>query len=363
MTRETYEHLAAVCRPFISESLARCQTSGATPGGRGGGRLLRQISFIALILLSSGLLAGSAGAEDRAQPVKIGVLTASWGPTPPVVGLRDGLLELGYRENEQFVIGVRFTQGDLTALPAAARELVQYGVDIIVTSEDSAAKAAQLATSQIPIVFSQVSDPIGQGLIESFARPGGNITGVTDLHLELSAKRLEVFHEIIPGLKRVLIPYDAAAAEAVAAAKVYREAAHRLGIELVEKPVRTEEEAQATLAQISKGEVDGILQPLCCALNIPGFVLEATSQRALPTMFTNAFYVEHGGLASYGSYNYETGRQAARLVDKILKGADPAEIPVEINTKIEFAINLKTAKVLGLTIAPEVLYRANRIIR
>jgi ABC-type uncharacterized transport system substrate-binding protein len=364
MTRETYEHLAAVCRPFISESLARCQTSGATPGGRGGGRLLRQISFIALILLSSGLLAGSAGAEDRAQPVKIGVLTASWGPTPPVVGLRDGLLELGYRENEQFVIGVRFTQGDLTALPAAARELVQYGVDIIVTSEDSAAKAAQMATTQIPIVFSQVSDPIGQGLIESFARPGGNITGVTDLHLELSSKRLEVFHEIIPGLKRVLIPYDAAAAEAVAAAKVYREAAHRLGIELVEKPVRTEEEAQATLAQISKGEVDGILMaPYSVSLNIGGFVLETASRWALPTMFPTVFWVERGGLASYGSDNYETGRQAARLVGKILKGMKPAEIPVEVNPKIEFAINLQTAKTLGLTIAPEVLYRADRITR
>ena len=123
-----------------------------------------------------------------------------------MVGLRDGLLELGYRENEQFVLGVRFTQGDLTALPAAARELVQYGVDIIFTSDDSPAKAAQMATTRIPIVFSVVSDPVGLGLIQSFARPGGNITGVTDLRLELGPKRLEVFHEIVPGLKRVLYP-------------------------------------------------------------------------------------------------------------------------------------------------------------
>src|SRR5688500_15212671 len=112
------------------------------------------VALIAFILVSSGLLTGSAEAEERTQPIKIGVLTASWGPTPTVVGLRDGLLELGYRENEQFVIGVRFTQGDLTALPAAARELVQYGVDIIVTSDDSPAKAAQMATTRIPIVFS-----------------------------------------------------------------------------------------------------------------------------------------------------------------------------------------------------------------
>jgi putative tryptophan/tyrosine transport system substrate-binding protein len=349
---------------FLSEDSARTQGSHAAPGSRGGGRLLRQMSFIAFILASSGLLTSSVSAEERAQPIKIGVLTASWGPTPQTVGLRDGLLELGYRENEQFVLGIRFTQGDLTALPTAARDLVQYGVDIIVTSEDSPAKAAQMATTQIPIVFSVVGDPVGLGLIQSFARPGGNITGVADLHLELSPKRLEVFHEIIPGLKRVLFPYDAADAEAVAEARAYREAARRLGIELVEKPVRTEEEAQATLAQISKGKVDGILGPISASLNILGFILETSSQQAIPTMFGGAaFWVERGALASYGPDFHETGRQAARLVDKILKGADPAEIPVEVNTKIEFAINLKVAKALGLTIAPEVLYRADRIIR
>jgi putative ABC transport system substrate-binding protein len=144
---------------------------------------------------------------------------------------------------------------------------------------------------------------------------------------------------------------------------VYPEAARRLGIELTEKAVRTAEEAQATLAQISKGEVDGILVPSPVSLNIPGFVLEATSQRAIPTMCTISFHVERGGLASYGPEMHEMGRQAARLVDKIVKGAKPAEIPVEVSPKVEFAINLKVAKALGLTIAPEVLYRADRIIR
>jgi putative ABC transport system substrate-binding protein len=168
------------------------------------------MSFIALILVSSELLTGDVGAEERTRPVQIGVLTASWGPTPQTVGLRDGLLELGYKEDEQFVIGVRFTQGDLTALPAAARELVQYGVDIIFASEEDPAKAAQMATTHIPIVFSYVLDPVGLGLIQSFARPGGNITGVTDLHLELGPKRLEVFREIVPGLKRVLYLVDQA---------------------------------------------------------------------------------------------------------------------------------------------------------
>jgi putative ABC transport system substrate-binding protein len=318
--------------------------------------------LIAFILVSSGLLTSSAGAEERAQPIKIGWLTSSWGPTPSTVGLRDGLLELGYRENEQFVIGVRFTQGDTAALPAAARELVQYGVDIIFAEGNDSAQAAQMATTQIPIVFSSVVAPIEVGLIQSFAHPGGNITGVA-VYLELGPKRLEVFHEIIPSLKRVLFSYDAADAYAVAEARVYRDAAHRLGIKLVEKPVRTVEEAQATLAQISKDEVDGILVPGPLSLNIPGFVLETTSQQAIPTMCIVSFYVERGALASYGPELYEMGRQAARLVDKILKGTKPAEIPVEVSPKIEFVINLKVAKALGLTIAPEVLYRADRIIR
>jgi putative ABC transport system substrate-binding protein len=317
-----------------------------------------------LFVVSSGLLTSSAGAEERNQPIKIGALTASWGPTPQTVGLRDGLVELGYRENEQFVLGVRFTQGDLTALPAAARELVQYGVNLIFADYDDSAKAAQRATSQIPIVFIGVSDPVGLGLIQSFARPGGNITGVTGLYLELCPKRLEVFQQIVPGLKRVLFPYNAADAYAVAEARVYRDAAHRLGIELMEKAVRTAEEAQATLAQVRKDEVDGILMPISTSLNIPGFVQEASVQQAIPAMFiSGAFWMERGGLASYGPDAHETGRQAARLVDKILKGTKPAEIPVEVSPKIEFVINLKVAKALGLTIAPEVLYRADRIIR
>jgi putative tryptophan/tyrosine transport system substrate-binding protein len=336
-----------------------CQATKEALGALQG---LRYVALVAL-LVSSRLFIGRVGAEERTYPIKIGVLTSSWGPPPQAIGLRDGLLELGYRENEQFVLGIRFTQGDLAALPAAARELVQYGVDIILTSEENPAKAAHMVTTRIPIVFSGVGDPVEQGLVQSFARPGGNITGFTDLRLELCPKRLEVFREIVPGLKRVLYLYDVADAYAVAEARGYREAAHRLGIELVEQAVRTAEEAQAALALISKGEMDGILMPPCCSLNIPGFILEMSPKRALPTMFDNAFFVERGGFASYGPNFYEMGRQAARLVDKIIKGANPAEIPVEASSSLEFVINLKVAQTIGLTIAPEVLYRADRIIR
>jgi putative ABC transport system substrate-binding protein len=279
------------------------------------------------------------------------------------VGLRDGLQELGYQENKDFVIGVRFTQGDISALPAAARELVEHGVDIIFTNNPGPAKAAQMATNRIPIVFYGAGDPIGLGLIKSFARPGGNVTGVTDLDLALDTKRLEIFKEMLPGLKRVLFPYDPSEAFSVVQAKVYRDVARRLNINLIEKPVRSREEAQATFAGAQRSELHGIVAPRSLSLNIPGLALEATSRQRIPTMFFGPWYVENGGLASYGPDFYESGRMAARLVDKILKGATPSEIPVEVNNNIEFVINLKVANALGIKIAPEVLYRANRVIR
>ncbi|HTS53108.1 MAG TPA: ABC transporter substrate-binding protein [Burkholderiales bacterium] len=322
--------------------------------------ILVVLVVVALILAPSG---ADLRAPKRTRPFLIGALNDSWGPTPQVAGLRDGLLELGYRESEQFVIGVRFTRGDLAALPAAARQLVQDGVDVIFADHDDAAKAAQQVTTQVPIVFAMVGDPVGLGLIHTFAHPGGNITGVADLHLELGPKRLEVFREIVPNLHRVLFPYYATDVYAKAEARELRIAARRLGIELVERALHSQEEAQAALAAVQRGEVDGILAPRCCALNISGFVLEATSRLGMPTMFEGAFWVERGALAGYGQDLYVSGHMAARLVDKILKGASPAEIPVEVNAKLEYVINVKVANALGLTIPRDALYRADRLIQ
>jgi putative ABC transport system substrate-binding protein len=145
--------------------------------------------------------------------------------------------------------------------------------------------------------------------------------------------------------------------------EIYRRAAHQLGIELVAKPVRTPEEARDVLSRLRPGEVDGVLPPRCCSMNIPGFVLDIMSAKHIPAMFDSAFWTERGAFASYGQNFYESGKQGARLVDKILNGEKPAEIPVEVNSKLEFVINLKAAKALGLTIVPEVLFQADRIIR
>ncbi|HEV8723194.1 MAG TPA: ABC transporter substrate-binding protein [Candidatus Binatia bacterium] len=324
---------------------------------------MRRRFILFALLFSCELLISGSRAAERSGPVRIGVLTEGFGPTSGAVGLRDGLKALGYREDKDFVIGVRFTQGDTSALPAAAKELVQRGVDILFTDGRSAAKAAQIETTKVPIVFAGGGDPVGLGLIQSFARPGGNITGVADLEIELGPKRLETFREMIPGLKRVLFPYNATDAYSVSEAKSYRDAARHLKIMLVENAVRTDDEAKAVLSKSKKSDIHGILSPRAMTSNIPGYVREAGSQSSMPTMFASTFFAENGGLASYTPDTYVSGRMAARFVDKILKGENPGDIPVEVNHKIELVINLKVAKASGIKIAPEALYRANRVIR
>ena len=316
------------------------------------------------ILLTMGAPRSRDLEAQQARLVKIGALTESWGPSTTIVGLRDGLQERGYRENQDFVIGVRFREGSLSELPQAARDLVAHGVDVIVASgEGQAPKAAQMATSRIPIVFVGASDPVAAGLVKSIARPAGNLTGIADVDFELVPKRMELFRELVPRLRRILLVYDAANAEAIRRLAVHRDAARRLGLTLVERPVRTEEEARAVIGGAQKSEVDGLFDPRLLTLNIPGLLMELALQRGMPTMFYDSFFVDRTGLASYGASSYELGRQAARLVEKILKGAKPADLPVEQPTKFELVLNLRTAKALGLTIPQSLLLRADRVIQ
>ena len=325
----------------------------------------RALFRILLVLLVVTALPGPTAAwAQRKEPVRIGVLTDSWGPTPATIGLRDGLQALGHREDEHFQLGVRFTRGDIGALPAAARELLAAGSDIIFATSTGAARAAQQATTVKPIVFAEVvGDPVRLGLVRSFARPGGNVTGVSSLTSELSAKRLEIFKELVPGLKRVLLVYDANDPDAVDGARLHRDAARQLGIQLIERTPRSQEEAREQIARIRRPDVDGILvSPAGPALNIPGIVLETATRNQLPAMFIGGFWVDQGGLAAYGPDFYESGRLAARLVFKILQGEKPENIPVEINSRIDLVINLKVARALKLEPGPAVLQRANRLI-
>ena len=304
----------------------------------------------------------TTNAAVAAEPVKIGVLNEGWGPTPASVGLRDGLKSLGYREGEQFVMGTRFTQGDAKALPAAARELLKAGSDILFTCGTNPSKAAQAVTTSVPIVFAEaVADPVGLGLVQSIARPGGNVTGVTDLLDELVPKRIELFKEMLPGLKRIVLVYDASAPGAKEAMRRNRDAARQVGITLIERAVKSEAEARATIAAARKSE-DGVISGGAMTFNIPGVVLDAALQQRIPTMFNASFFAERGALSSYGPDLYESGRQAARIMDKIIKGAKPATIPVEENSRIELVINVKAAKALGVAISPAAVQRATRIV-
>jgi len=324
----------------------------------------RTLKLVLLALISGSLfMIGRLPAAQDTRPVQIGALTDGWGATWEVSGLRDGLEEMGYRENRDFMIGVRFTQGDTKALPAAARDLLEYGADILFTGGRSTTQAAHSVTRKVPIVFAGGGDPVRLGLIQTFAQPGGNVTGITELDLDLAPKRLEFFKEIIPGLERVLFLYNLNDPYGVQEVHAYRKAARGLKIKLTEEPARSEGEVEAILARIKPGDVGGIVSTRPVSLNIPGAVLEAGMRYRIPTAFASPFFVENGGLASYSPHSYESGRMAARLIAKIIEGQSPSVIPVEANPTIEFLINLKTAKRLGIKIAPKVLFKANRIIR
>ena len=315
------------------------------------------------LALAACLTALAAFAQTPAAPLRIGFLTTGWGPPLQAEGLVAGLIDLGYRENVDFVVAVRFTEGDAAALPAAAEALVASGVDVIVPVTSLPAAAAQSATSTVPIVFVRVADPVGQGLIESYSRPGGNVTGVIDPDVNMAGKRLQLFQALVPGLKRVLFPHNGDNPYHVAQAAEYRGAAERLEIELVARPLATMGEAAGLFADLRQGDVDGILTPRDTDLDIPGLIVEATQRRKIPSMFDVSYYTGIGGLASYGESMDEVGRQAARLIDKIINGGNPAEIPVEAAPFVEFVVNLKVAEELGIVIPREILYQADRIIR
>lgn len=323
----------------------------------------RRQLVVAFAVVGAELLGRGVMAQSR-RLVKIGALTESWGPTPAIVGLRDGLIEMGYRENDDFVIGVRFTEGRPAELPVAARQLVERGADILVTGGGGTheAKALQAATDRIPIVFMGGSDPVREGLVRSLARPGGNVTGVADLDVELAPKRLEILRDLVPGLKRVLFTYAAADPLMLSQLDVYRQAARVLGLTLVERPVQSQPEAQTALSSVTKTEVGAILSPRYLSLNIPGFIVETGLREKIPTMLHASFHVEQGGLASYAADLHQLGRQSARLVERIMKGGKPADVPVERTTRFELVLNRKTATTLGLKIPPEVLLRVDRFI-
>jgi len=321
-----------------------------------------RLSVVTAALLAAWFTSGDVAAQPAKRPYRIGVLHGAFAPNPPwVEGLKVGLKELGLDEGRDVTFSIRFTEGNLGALSEAATTLVKEGPDLIFTTGEYATRAAKAATQKIPIVFSSVGDPVSAGIVAEVAHPGGNVTGGSSLVTELAPKRLEILKAVVPTLRRVWAIYHADEAEVLAAVRKAQEAAPRLKLELVARPVRTPEELARALKAVRAG--DGFLPPVSASLAIPAEILETSLSVRAPAIYSAAFWIGYGALVSYGSDFYAEGRQAARLVAKILRGARPQDLPVEGANKIELVINLKTAKALGLTIPQAVLIRADEVIQ
>jgi putative tryptophan/tyrosine transport system substrate-binding protein len=311
--------------------------------------------------IASALLCPPHAAAAQATKVyKIGILTDAFMPWHSSTnGFRDGLKEFGYIEGKNVRFEARAARGDYAFLSKLAAELLEQKPDLLFCVSD----ACPREIGQIPMVFTRVSDPVNLGLVESIPRPAGNITGIASLSTELAAKRLELFTEIVPSLRRVLVTYDPRWTEEQTL-KSARSEANRLKLILIENPITDPLEIEPGLAKLMEGGQDGIfIIQTGTNLNIPGRSLQVATMNKIPTMYPNVVWSQFGALASYGPDLYSQGRQAARLAHRILTGTHPRELPVELPHRFEFVINLKTAKSLGLQVPSSVLFRANRVIK
>jgi putative ABC transport system substrate-binding protein len=274
------------------------------------------------------------------------------------------LRERGYIEGRNLVFELRFSDGKAERFAEFAAEMVRLSVDIIIVTTTPAAIAAKNATQTIPILIPTALDPVGAGLVESLARPGGNITGMSSLHPELSGKRLELLKEVVPGTSRVTVLWNPANPANAPVWKETQAAALALGLQLQSQEVRVPQDFEGAAARIIQGRPDALLVLADSLINMRRQqIAEFATQKRLPSVFASTQGVIAGGLMSYGPSLLDRWRRAATYVDKILKGAKPADLPVQQPTKFELVINLKTAKQIGVTIPPNVLARADRVIR
>jgi putative tryptophan/tyrosine transport system substrate-binding protein len=323
------------------------------------------------VALTVMLLAGSFQAE--AQPsriVRIGYLGSSSGLTAGEKDFVEELRKRGWIEGQNLVIDRRYWDNRVDRLLAQAAELVSLEVDIIVTNTGTAAQAAKKATTTIPIVMAGSADAVTQGLVTSLARPGGNVTGLTNISTWVTGKRLELMKEAFPRISRVAVLICGGRSrtgvgfpglvkkewnEAQDAARVQK-------IHLLRVPVRGPEETKDVLEVVTRERADALFVSDCVSVP-PGELIELAAKSRLPAIFPFSHFVKKGGLMSYGADQKESFRRAAQFVDKILRGAKPGDLPVEQPTKFELVINLKTARQIGVTIPPQVLMWANEVIK
>ena len=322
-----------------------------------------KLAGIAALVVAIVMCGGVAHAQQQAKVPKIGSLgTGGLGSGREL--FRQALRELGYVEGKNITIEYRSAEGRLDRLPAVADELVRLNVDVIVTSSTTAALAAKNATKTIPIVFYTVPDPVVTGLVDNLARPGGNITGIADLATVLAGKRLELLKETIPKLSRVAVLWDRQIPGSAQQWKESELAAKGLGLQLHSMEVSNADKYEGAFKQAAKARSAALSvtqSPLASSNRKQ--IADLAQKNRMPAIYARRDFVESGGLMSYGADRAEPYRRAAVYIDKILKGAKPADLPVEQPTKFELVINLKTAKQIGLTIPPNVLARADRVMK
>jgi putative ABC transport system substrate-binding protein len=332
----------------------------------GGKPMNEKILVFTCLLLAALLLAVSSAAAQQPEKIpRIGWLAAGSpsGVAPLTGAFRQGLRDLGYVEGKNIAIEYRYAEGKLDRLPDLAAEIVHLKVDVIVVATVETIRAAKQATATIPIVMVGSGDPVGLGLIASLARPGGNLTGLSFISIELAGKRLELFKEAFPKISRVAVLRRSGPSHEQQV-KETEVVAQPLGIQIQSVHVQSPDDFENAFLTVIKGRAGALL-----ILRSPVFrthltrIMDFAEKRKLPTMCDDRLFVEAGGLMSYGANTLDFYKRAAVYVDKILKGAKPAELPVEQPTKFEFVVNLKTAKQIGVTIPPNVLARADKVIR
>ena len=324
----------------------------------------RTIGLISTLVL--GLLAGPlpAEAQQEGKVYRIGYLkNGRIGPNEKA--FREGLRKLGYVEGQNIVIEWRPAKGKLDRLPELAAELVRLKVDCIVAIGLGPTGTAKRATTTIPIVMGNASgDPVQHGLVASLARPGGNVTGVISVSSDLAGKRLEVLKETLPKLSRVAILWIPTSPSAAYHVRETEVAARKLGVQLQSLEVRRADDIEKAFRAAGKRSADALIVVAAGGMSRHRKrILDLAVETRLPVMYTGSPWVRRGGLMSYATDSRELRRRAATYVDKILKGAKPADLPVEQPKKFELIINLKTAKEIGVTIPPAVLYRADKVIK
>ena len=321
------------------------------------------IALLAAMLVA---LSFSAQAQQPTKIPRIGFLSATSLSiiSARIEALRQGLREVGYVEGKNIVIEWRSAEGKLDRVPALAAELVRLKVDVIVTGGATDTRAAKEATNTIPIVMAQDSDPVESGFVASLARPGGNITGLSTLAPEVSGKRLELLKEIIPKLSRVAVLGISTRPGNAQSLKEVELAAGAFKVQVQYLDVLDIKDIETAFRAATKGRAEAVLVLQSPFINSQrAHVVELAVRSRLPAIYPQTEYTEAGGLMYYGANTPDLFRRAATYVDKILKGAKPADLPVEQPKKFEFVINLKAAKQIGLTIPPNVLVRADKVIK